>query len=127
MEIYRHGKWIRFGGRMRLALGLLLLASPLSAQMRWTPSNVAWGGLASSAIVADCVSTHAFLARSPDNIERNPILGGRPSTGYLNLVCGAGMLTTWFVAHQLRAKDRKWLFLSVALVETGATLWNLKR
>lgn len=103
-------------------------------ELRWTKGNVTWGLAATGAIAADCISTRAVLNQPPYNdggmflrqhVETNPFLGSRPSAGRLNTVCGLTVVGVWGIGHLLPTKGRKYWFGAIALLEVGATIWNL--
>jgi hypothetical protein len=125
-------RWAKAAGAV-LALLSVFFAQPGRAQspMRWTPTNVAMATGTTGLIVADCRLTRSILrSQAPGDavyVERNPFLGNHPSPGTLNTMCGLAVLTTWFVGHQLRAKDRKWWFGAIAAVETFAVIHNLRQ
>lgn len=112
---------------MTVLRSLLLATAVVACASGWTRPQLTVGFVATGAIATDCAQTEALL--DAGWVERNPLLGRRPTDARLWGSCAAGAAAMWIVADAL-PKARFPLFAIVTAVELAmighnAQWWRL--
>jgi hypothetical protein len=77
-----------------------------------------------SLLVTDWAQTQE-IARNPDYIEKNPILGENPSKGRVNLYFGAAVASNLLVGEIVEEKYAKWYYWAIIALETAVITHNI--
>lgn len=106
--------------------GLLALAL---AGCGWSTAQTSWGVASTLTIAADCAITEHYLDKGTEWVERNPLLGSRPTDFRLWTLCAAGAATVLIVADAL-PKARTPILISITAIELlfighNLMLWDI--
>ena len=110
-----------------LLMVMCLVAVSAQAQQRpadWSTGHK-WGAAAAvSSILLDCGSTLVLL-NDPNMVERNPLLGRRPSDVRVVATCAVGTAVTLGLAHIIGPKRRGWVLGAVTIIELTMFVLNV--
>ena len=121
-------------GLLKRGVGLMLTASLL---MVWNCANIGANirnaeqytrmnkitlGTMIAAQVADGITTDRGIKAGA--IERNPILGDKPSTESIALFTVTAISFKWLLGHIMPPEYRNWFWGSATVLNTGAAIHN---